>query len=51
MYPAIPIGTVAGGHLARTGVPVASFLIVATVLLVLGLLFLRASMVVRHDEV
>lgn len=49
MYPAIPIGTVAGDHLVRTGFSVASLLMVATVLMILGLLSLRASVITRPE--
>ena len=50
MYPAIPIGTVAVGQLARTGFSVASLLIAATVLLLVGLLSLRAAVILRPER-
>ena len=49
MYPAIPVGSVATGSLAVTGFPIASLLILATVLVVAGLLLFRGSRMLRPE--
>lgn len=51
----VAIGTGSGaaigaGSLAKTGAPIALWLLVATVLLVVGLLLLRTSRRLPHDD-
>ena len=47
MYPIAPIG-VLSGTLAVTGFPVALFLVIATVMILSGLFFLRAGSIARR---
>jgi hypothetical protein len=50
MYPSTPLGSLVSGHLARTGFSFATFLVVATVLLVTGLLLMRTARILHAHE-
>lgn len=51
MYPALPIGVLTDGTLPATGFPVASLLIIATILLLGGLMALRTARVLGDPDV
>lgn len=50
MYPATPLSMALDTSLARTGFPIASLLIVGTVLLLAGLFLQRTSRFVASDR-